>query len=173
MKIRRRYLIAGIIGLALIAVVGSGLVASAFAGKFCDWGPPMGRHGGWFHGGTLPDEFAERVLARIDGRVADLQLTEQQNAKYQELRLRLKGRMEAQFNEQKALKEQIRAEVNRDKPNPQAVNDLVKRRIRMLSQGLEEGSDLFAEFYGLLDENQKGKVLARLRERMEHGPGWK
>ena len=121
----------------------------------------------------LPDQFAECVLARIDGRVADLQLTEQQNTHYQELRLRLKGRMEAQFNEQRALKEQIRAEVNRDKPNPQVVNDLVKRRIRMLSQGLEEGSDLFAEFYGLLDENQKGKVLARFRERMEHGPGWK
>ena len=173
MKIRRRYLVMGIIGLALIAVVGSGLVMSVSAGRFCGWGPPMGRHGGWFHGGTLPDEFAERVLARIDARVADLRLTEQQNAQYQELRLRLKGRMEAQFNEQKLLKEQIRAEVNRDKPNPQVVNDLVKRRIRMLSQGLEEGSDLFAEFYGLLDENQKGQVLARLRERMERGPGWK
>jgi hypothetical protein len=105
--------------------------------------------------------------------VADLQLTEQQDAQYQALRLKLKERMEAQFAEQKALKEQIQAEVKRDKPNPQMVNELVKRRIRALSQGLEGGTDLFAEFYGLLDENQKSHVLARLRERMERGPGWR
>ena len=173
MKIRRRYLVMGIIGLALIAVVGSGLVMSVSAGRFCDWGPPMGRHGGWMHGGGSPEQFASRVLAKMDARVADLRLTEQQNAQYQGLKARLKERMEAQFAEQKALREQIQAEVKRDKPNPQLVNDLVKRRIRGLSQGLEQGTDLFAEFYGLLDENQKTQVLARLRERMERGPGWK
>ena len=173
MKLRKRYLVMGIIGLALVAVIGSGLIVSASAGRFCDWGPPMGRHGGWMHGGTSPEQFAGRVLGKIDARVADLRLTEQQNAQYQGLKARLKERMEAQFAEQKALREQIQAEVKRDKPNPQLVNDLVKRRIRGLSQGLEQGTDLFAEFYGLLDENQKTQVLARLRERMERGPGWK
>lgn len=173
MKIRRRYLIAGIIGLTLIVVVGSGLVVSASVGRFCGWGPPMGRHAGWAHGAMLPEQFAGRVLSRIDARVADLKLTEQQNAQYQELKAKLKERMQAQFAEQKALREQIQAEVGRDKPNPQLVNDLVKRRIRALSQSLEQGTDLFAQFYGLLDENQKTQVLARFRERMEYGPAWR
>jgi hypothetical protein len=173
MKIRKRYLIAGIIGLAFAVVTGSGLLASAAAGRFCGWDSPMGHRFGPFHRNMPPDRIAEFVLARIDGHVADLQLTEPQKARYQELRTRLKARIEVQITEQKSLKEQIRTEINRETPDPQVVSELVKSRIRSLSVGLEEGPDIFAEFYAMLDANQKATVLAHFRERMEKGPRWR
>jgi len=173
MKIRKRYLFAGIVGLAFTIVIGSGLLASATAGRFCDWDSPMGHRFGPFHRNMPPDQIAEFVMTRIDRRVADLQLTEAQKARYQELRTRLKARIEAQITEQKALKEQIRTEINREAPDPRVVSELVKGRIRSLSAGLEEGPDIFAEFYAMLDANQKAKVLAHFRERMEKGPRWR
>ncbi len=172
-KIRKRYMIAGIIGLALAVVIGSGLLFSATAGRFGDWDCPTGHRFGPFHRGMAPDRMAEFVLARIDGRIAELKLTEPQKARYQELRARLKAQIEAQIAEQKALKEQLRTEINREAPDPLVVSDLVKRRIRSLSAGLEQGPDIFAEFYSILDANQKAQVLAHFRERMEKGPRWR
>jgi hypothetical protein len=173
MKIRKTYLVTGVIGLAFVVVIGSGLLASATAGRFCDWDSPMGHRFGAFHRGMPPADVAEVVLARIDGRVSALQLTEPQKARYQELRARLKVHIEAQVTEQKALKEQIRTEINRGTPDPLVVSELVKKRIRSLSAALEEGPDIFAEFYSILDDNQKALVLARFRERMEKSPRWR
>ncbi len=160
MKIRKRFVVIGSMIGAILVLAGLGI-----AGAGC--GPHFGPLGGGFHrfhafDGDMPDF----VLKRLDGKIKDLNLTPVQKTKYDELRGRLKERLVAMKEDRRNFRHTVRAELAKESPDIAALNALLKKKIETMSGALQNDLDLFADFYSTLDETQKQKVVAGIRQRM-------
>jgi hypothetical protein len=57
--------------------------------------------------------------------------------------------------------------MNKEDPDVKALSDSIKKRIKHFSGFMEENLDLFVEFYDILDQEQKEKIMATIREKMK------
>lgn len=167
MKIQRRYAVMG--GIALVVMVFAGVgIAEVFGGggRF-GCGPHFGPLGGGFHGGRGFDgDMPDFALKRLDGRVAELNLTPAQKAKYDEVRGHVREQLLAAKEERKKLRETVRAELAKESPDVAALNGMMKKKIEGVSGALKNDLDLLTSFYSSLDREQKQKVTTWIRERM-------
>ena len=158
MKTKKKYFIIGGIVLFAILLTGFGLVAA--------WGPCGGFDRG-FHPGFHNKDFSEFILWRLDKRVEELDLSETQKGKYEEI----KGKIETQLNEgmddRKRLMEELQVEINKENPDLKILTESIKKRIKRISAFMEGNLDLFVDFYKNLDEEQKDRIMATIREKME------
>ena len=158
MKTKKKYFIIGGIVLFAILLTGFGLVAA--------WGPCGGFDRG-FHSGFHNKDFSEFILWRLDKRVEELDLSEAQKGKYEEI----KGKIETQLNEgmddRKRLMKELQIEINKENPDVKVLAESIKKRIKRISAFMEGNLDLFVEFYENLDEEQKDRIIATIREKME------
>ena len=158
MKTKKKYFIIGGIVLFAILLTGFGLVAA--------WGPCGGFDRG-FHPGFHNKDFSEFILWRLDKRVEELDLSEAQKGKYEET----KGKIETQLNDgmddRKRLVEELQIEINKENPDVKVLAESVKKRIKRIAAFMEGNLDLFVEFYENLDEEQKDRIMATIREKME------
>jgi hypothetical protein len=161
MKIRKKYVVIGLIVLFASLLVGFGLIAIGEARRGCDGHFPMRFHGRDHHFGHFDKDSPEHVLSFLDKRIQSLDLNETQERKYEEIRAKIKNRLHEQIEDRKVFTERLREEVHRENPDIDLIADLVKKRIHTMSSSMDEGLKYLVEFYKQLDENQKKMIMKR------------
>lgn len=160
MKIRKRFYIAGGSILLIMLITGFGLVAALEN----SWG--FGPKGG-FHHGIDHKDIAEFILWRMDKKMKDLNLSEGQQEKYNQLRSNIEKHITSGMDEHETMRDTFHEEMAKEDPNVRLMVDMIKKKINDLSGFMLENLDLVVGFYESLDEEQKTKILSDIRERME------
>jgi Spy/CpxP family protein refolding chaperone len=166
MKIQKKHMIIGAIVVSVMLLTGFGLVVADGPGRF--WGDESHRgfHRGGFHHKFHGKGMADHILSRIDSRMAFLELNETQKEKVEEIKAKIKTRLNEGLEDRNALITELRAEMNEENPDVNNVSEIIKTRIRKMSSFMEENIDLFVEFYNILDDDQKAQMIERFREKM-------
>ena len=154
---RKKYFIVGGIVLFIMLFAGFGLVAAG--------GPCRGFHR-HFHPGFHNKDFSEFILWRLDKRVEALNLSETQKGKYEEIKGKIETRIKEHRNDRKRWKEELQTEMNKEDPDVKVLSESFKKRIKRFPGFMEGNLDLFVEFYENLDEEQKERIMATLRKKM-------
>lgn len=167
-KAKKRYLLAGGILILFIAITGYGFVAA--------WGPcgerfsrsPKGDfHGRVFHHGLHDRDLADFFLWRMDRRVKELGLSAAQQEKYHDIRSIIETHITQGMEDRKRTLETLRREILDENPDIRLITGTLKERLEEMTGSIEETLDLVAEFYESLDDAQRDKILAEVRERMD------
>jgi hypothetical protein len=145
---RKTYVIGGIAVLLGAVLVSAGLISGCGPHMFCD------------------GNFSEHVLSRMDSRVEKLELSESQQQKYEEIRLKVKANLDKGKEERRKFFSDLQNEINKENPDINALAALVKTKFSHGPTHLNDNLDLFTEFYNILDEEQKDILLERLRKKM-------
>jgi hypothetical protein len=161
MKIRKRvYIIGGSI-LLTILLTGFGLVAALEN----SWGGF--RHGKGFHRGFGHKDVGEFVLWRLDKQMKELNLTEGQQDKYNQIRSNVEKHLTEGMDDRKAMRETFHSEMSKDEPDMRLLVNMMKEKINEVSGLMGENLDLVVGFYESLNVDQKNKILNEIRDRME------
>ena len=166
MKSRKKYFIMGAMILFFFVVAGFGLIAASGPPGFFDRSPCPMFHGKGFHPRFFGKDFSEHVLGRMDSRVEELDLSEIQTEQYEKIREKLKIRLTEAMENRREFFIQLHDEINKDNPNIDTLSDLINQHIRKMPDFMSENLNLFVEFYTILDENQKAKLLENARKKM-------
>ena len=158
MEKRNKYFVVGGIVLFILFFTGFGLVAG--------WGPCRDFHRG-FHPGFHNKDLSEFILLRLDRSVKGLNLSEAQKEKYEEIKGKLKTRLKEHRDDRKRWMKELQTAMNKQDPDVKALSESVKKRIEHFSVFMEGNLDLFVEFYETLDQKQKDKIMAAVREKMK------
>jgi hypothetical protein len=62
---------------------------------------------------------------------------------------------------------ELKREIDREKPDMDAVANLVKERVKRMPGKMEEATDHLIDFYNVLDDNQKAQVIEEMRKMMK------
>lgn len=108
-------------------------------------------------------KFPERVLHHIDDLADDLDLTADQQQKYEGIRARLKTDMEVELTSRRSFMTRIRKELEKDKPNMASLSGETKNYFSDNPASINRKVDYFMEFYNILDEQQQEKVIKKMR----------
>lgn len=158
-------IIVGMCTLSLLIGLGIGCGPRfPFEGREETWSLCKGRHG--FH----RKDFSEHALKRMDDRVKALNLTEYQKEQYAAIRQKVKTELTAGQERRNRLMTSIREEMKKDLPDIHEIAGLVSEHVEILSGAMDKGMGLFLEFYEILDDNQKAKVVGHLRDRLSRIP---
>ncbi len=161
MKTRKRYFVVGGIVLVVMLLAGFGFVAAC---------GPCRAFEGDFQPRLHQKHFLDFALWRLDKGVEELNLSETQKERYGELKEEIKTGLKERMDERNRWREELQTELSKENPDVRALSESVKHRIELFSGFMEENLDLFAEFYQTLDQQQKQKVLAMVREKMKRCP---
>ncbi|MGD9124394.1 MAG: Spy/CpxP family protein refolding chaperone, partial [Desulfarculaceae bacterium] len=116
------------------------------------------------------------VLSRMDERVKELNLSPEQQKKYEALRTEIKEQIQKRMQAQEKFLGQVKDQLYKDDPDLKTINNAVKQKLQEMSVVVGEGMDRFLEFYGLLDPEQKQKIIDTIRDRIDkfskYGPRW-
>jgi len=151
---KKRSWILGLALLSAVAIAGTGLAGCHRPPFFC---------GSGFQG----EEFPKNVLEKIDSEVAALNLTEIQQARYQEIRGRLETELIEVGNQRKIFYEKVKAEMNRETPDVNVLSAIVKSHVDNFPIRAGMFIDDFMAFYDVLDENQKAIITTQLKKKFE------
>ena len=116
----------------------------------------------WFY-----ERGIDRVMDKMDNKVKDLNLNDEQQKKYEILRSKLKEDLSGMGHNRKAFHMEIKDEIDREEPDMTKVAGLLKHKVGHVEERVTAHIDLWLEFYLTLDEAQKAKVIESLRDRME------
>ena len=155
---RKKYFVVGSIVLLIVLLMGFELVAAR--------GPCKGFHGG-FHPGFHHKDISEFILWRLDKGVEGLNLSEAQKGKYEEMKGKLETRFKELREDRKRWMEEFQTAMKKEDPDVKALSESVKKRIERFSGFMEGNLDLFVQFYEILDQEQKDKIMATIREKMK------
>ncbi len=110
---------------------------------------------------------SERILTRMDDKAEDLNLTKDQQEKYDVIR----GKMKESFLSHKDTKNDLvtglKDEIAKDNPDAGTIGNLIKEHLNEMPDFLSENIDLLVEFYNTLDRDQKKIVLDRIRKKID------
>jgi Spy/CpxP family protein refolding chaperone len=110
------------------------------------------------------NNFSERVLSHADRWVHDLNLTSEQRAVYEELRKEAKDGINRAIEERKGVSARISAELDKEKVDMDAIASIMKDNPPVREETYRLALDGMLKFYAVLDENQKRKVVAKLKK---------
>ena len=151
---RKRSLIAGLAFSGAVAFAGMGFTGCHRPPLFC--------------GGEYDSEnFPKHVLERIDSEVAELKLTDAQQAQYREIRSRLENELIEAVNQRKAFFKKVKAEMDHETPDLKVLSALLKSRVDNFPVRADMLIDNFMAFYNMLDENQKAVITTQLKKKFE------
>jgi Spy/CpxP family protein refolding chaperone len=157
-----------ILGLGALGLLAAGGIGcgprSPFESGDWRWSLWGGRHG--FHGKNLPDH----ILSRMDERVETLNLTQAQKEQYKVIREKARSDLTAGREARQRLVASIRKEMGKELPDLHQVASLISERAARLPEALDKGMNRFLEFYEILDETQKAKVVGLLKDRLNRIP---
>jgi hypothetical protein len=112
-------------------------------------------------------DFSEFILARIDSRVEDLDLSEDQMEEYRGIRQRVKDKFVFAMEKRKEFSRELHDEINKDNPNMNALASRIKLHLGKMEDFMSGNLDLLMEFYDILDKDQKARVIEKMRDKME------
>ena len=114
-----------------------------------------------------PDRLKTHVLSRLDDRAEDLNLSEDQARQYAALRQRLEANLTEGAARHKDFYTRFVREMDKTEPDVEALVGDIKGELARMSESISSDLDLLAEFYNLLDQNQKQQVLENARSRLK------
>ena len=163
MKRKKKYVIVGSVVAFLVLVSGFCIVKASGDYGFCGRGshPPFFRKA-----------FRERLLSRMDDKMQELNLSEEQKEKYAQLKTCFKANFEEMRSGRSQFMNEIKAVIDEKNPDMQRVAGLVKTRLNRIPDRVGTNLDQLVDFYNILNEEQKAKILARMRERMADCEKW-
>ena len=132
-------------------------------GHLSNRGSYFGHRG--LHHGFHGKGFSERALKHMDKKVKKLAISEEQQKRYDEIRQILKDDMAGMTRRHDNLMGEIKAEVEKDNPDMQAVAALMKNQLGHFPGIMEKQIDHFMDFYESLNEEQKSQVIEWVREK--------
>ena len=157
MKPKKSYFVIGAVVLVVALIAGCGLFPSCGPQMFCERG---------FHPGFHGRDFSERILERIDKKVEKLGLKETQQQRYAEIRQKIEADFSKMSEGRKALFKDFQGEINKENPDIDRVAGLLKDRLKEMPDHIARHLDHFVEFYGILNEDQKARLLEKVRDRI-------
>ena len=157
MKTKKRYFVIGAVVLVVALITGGSFFSSCSPHRFCERG---------FHHRFHGRDFSERILKRIDKKVEKLGLTETQQQKYAGIREKIESDFKKMSEGRKALFRDFQGEINKENPDINRVAGLLKDRFKDMHDRISRHLDHFVEFYGILNEEQKARLLEKVRERI-------
>ena len=157
MKLKKRYVIVGSVVIFLVLVTGFCIVKASGDYGFCSRGshPPFFRKA-----------FPERILNRMDSKMEDLNLSEVQKTKYAQLKTSFKADFEEMRTGRSKFMNDMRAVIDQKNPDMQRVAGLVKDRLSRMPERIGTHLDELVDFYNILNQEQRARVLDKMRERM-------
>jgi len=99
--------------------------------------------------------------------VEELDLSVPQKGKYEEIKGKIETQLKEGMDDRKRLMEELQTEINKENPDLKVLAESIKKRIKRISAFMKGNLDLFVEFYENLDEEQKDRIMATIREKME------
>jgi Spy/CpxP family protein refolding chaperone len=106
----------------------------------------------------------ENLLKRIDGRVKKLDLTDMQQVQYEQIRTRLQKDLETDMADLREFRERMSEELAGPDPDLETVAEMLKENVPVIRNRY---IDYFVEFYNILDEKQKEKIVTRMNRRFK------
>ena len=165
MKFKKKTLIIGAIVLALGLIAGFAVLAGSGPARFCGKGFHPGWHGRGFHSKFSDGDFHEHILERLDRVAEHLDLSEDQEAEYAEIKTKVEALLTEGMEERRAFFREIRSEMDTEVPDLVRVAALVREHAEDIPAFVERHVDLFVVFYNILDENQKAELATMIREK--------
>ena len=157
MKLKKKYVIVGSVVAFLVLATGFGIVTASGDYGFCGRGshPPFFRKA-----------FRERMLSHMDDKMEGLNLSEMQKKKYAQLKTSFKTDFEKMRSGRYEFMNEMRAVIDQKNPDMQKLAGLIKDRLNRMPDRIGPHLDQLVDFYNILNEEQKVRVLDRMRERM-------
>jgi len=157
MKLKKKYVIVGSVVAFLVLATGFCMVKASGDYGFCGRGshPPFFRKA-----------FPERILNRMDNKMEELNLSEVQKTKYVQLKASFKADFEEMRSGRYEFMNDMRAVIDQKNPDMQKLAGLIKDRLNRMPDRIGPHLDQLVNFYNILNEEQKARVLERMRERM-------
>ena len=109
----------------------------------------------------------ERILGKLDKGMEELNLNDSQQEKYEALRSRFKEDLSGMGQDRTAFFIDVKTEIDREAPDMVKLAGLLQQRLEMMEDRLGAHIDAWVEFYQMLDDDQKAKVIEALRDRFE------
>ena len=157
MKSKKKRVIVG--SIVAFLVLGTGLCIVKASGNrgFCgrDFHPP-------FSGNAFP----ERILNRMDDKMEALNLSGEQKEKYAQLKTSFKADFDEMRTGRSTFMNDMKTIMVQKNPDMQKLADLVKDRLNRMPDRIGAHLDQIVDFYNILNEEQKDRVVERMRERM-------
>jgi len=119
-----------------------------------------------FHPPFTKKAFPERILKHMDKKMEELNLSEEQKKKYAQLKVSFKADFEEMRSRRHKFMNEIKVEIEQQNPDMQRLADTVKDRLKHMPERIGTHLDQLVDLYNVLNEEQKAKVLERMRERM-------
>jgi hypothetical protein len=163
---RRRKIIIGALILSLVVLVGIGTTMTY--GPRGSWakGFPPGFHGMGCHPGPHGEDIADFILWKMDRHVKELNLNDAQKKEYEKSKEEIRAGIAEAIERKKDFHRIVHEEMDKENPDINALAGLMKERAQNIPDMVSKPIDLFVNFYNLLDESQKAKVIEMFRARM-------
>ena len=163
MKLKKKYVIVGSVVDFLVFATGLCIVKASSDYGFCGRGshPPFFRKA-----------FRERMLSHMDDKMEELNLSGEQKEKYAQLKTSFKADFEEMRSGRSKFMNDMSAVIDQKNPDMQRVANLVKDRLTRMPDRIGTHLDQLVDFYNILDEEQKARVLEKMRERMANCEKW-
>lgn len=170
MRISKRTFVAGgalicvgVVGLIVAGMVGKWPQRLMAEGFYPGFHHMRGHHGSW-HGAV-----AEHILERIDEHVEQLGLSEDQKVEYERIRSEIEANLIDSMEKKKALFTALHDEMNKERPDINAMGETIKGRLEEIPNVLGSHIDSFVAFYNILDDDQKAEVISAIRSKRCRG----
>ncbi len=102
----------------------------------------------------------------MDRHVRDLNLNGAQKSEYEKIKEEIKAGIADAIQKRKEFHGIVHAEMSKEIPDINALAGLMNERAQNIPSMVSKPMDLFLDFYSLLDENQKARVIEMFRARM-------
>ncbi|MBN1848068.1 MAG: Spy/CpxP family protein refolding chaperone [Deltaproteobacteria bacterium] len=168
MKTRNKIFIGSGVVLLIMLIAGYGMVSASGP-----WGDP-GRgfsprfHERGFHSKFPNKDISDFILWRMDKKAEDLNLTEAQKAKYEEIKENMKTQFSEGMGDRQRLMEQFHEEMDKENPDVRYMVQTIKAKLNEMSGFANKNLDLLVDFYESLDSTQKRMIMDEIRDRMEY-----
>jgi Spy/CpxP family protein refolding chaperone len=118
---------------------------------------------GWGTKGHAPGNF----LKNVDREVKELNLTQAQQAKYEDIRHRLEADMNKHIDKMKLMHSEIEKNFKTEHPDVNTMASQLKKEFAEEGDPRQKLIDYFVEFYNILDQNQQKQVDKYISKRLE------
>ncbi len=119
-----------------------------------------------FHG----ERIQKVVLEKMDDLADDLKLNKSQKGKYYIIRSYVKSDMIKHHKERLAFAQQIKVEVEKEKPDMDKIIGLVKEKEWDHKKVKNRYADDFLKFYNILDDKQKAVIIKKVKKISKYIP---
>jgi Spy/CpxP family protein refolding chaperone len=112
----------------------------------------------------------EKMLKRIDKKVAKLNLTNEQQEAYSALRSKIETDLKKHAPEHRAFFDEMKSEMAKEKPDVLRLTGEIKTKLDQIPEKMSTHIGYFEEFYQILDDTQQTQFVEHIRKKMKRGP---